>query len=146
MSERVTGYTIGQPLKTLNSENTAKALQQFLLHLPAPKEISCDGGTEFSGKFERKCQEMDIFVKTKLPRRSQSQGQAEQCIRDMKALLTRIASSFPEGRSLWSNFLPLVLQNMNFRHPYRQGLSRRNLIFSPFFYNLLNLNLNSNRK
>ena len=141
MSERLTGYTIGQPLKSLNSENTAKALQQFLLHLPAPKEISCDGGTEFSGEFEKKCQEMDIFIKTKLPRRSQSQGQAEQCIRDMKALLTRIASSFPEGRSRWSNFLPLVLQNMNVRHPYRQGLSRRNLMFSPFFYNLLNLTI-----
>ena len=63
MSEILTGYVIGQPLKSLNSKNTAKALQQFLLHLPAPKEISCDGETEFSGEFEKKCQEMDIFLK-----------------------------------------------------------------------------------
>ena len=141
MTEKVSSYVIGQPMKTLNSDNTAKALQQFLLHIPAPERISCDGGPEFSGSFEKLCQEMDILLKTKLPRRSQPQGQAECCIRDCKALLTRIAASFPEGRSRWSNFLPLCLQNLNLRHPYAQRFSRRNLYFSPYFYNLLSLSI-----
>ena len=139
MTEKVSSYVIGQPMKNLNSENTAKALQQFLLHIPAPEKISCDGGPEFSGAFEKLCQEMDILLITKLVRRSQPQGQAECCIRDCKALLTRIAASFPEGRSRWSNFLPLCLQNLNLRHPYAQKFSRRNLYFSPYFYNLLSL-------
>ena len=84
---------------------------------------------------------MDILLVTKLPRRSEPQGQAECCIRDCKALLTRIANSFPEGRSRWSNFLPLCLQNLNLRHPYAGKFSRRNLFFSPYFYNLLSLSI-----
>ena len=139
MTETVSSYVVAQPLKALNSDNTARALQQFLLHIPTPKKICCDGGSEFSGSFEKLCEEMDILLVTKLPRRSQRQGQAECCIRDCKALLTRIANSFPEGRSRWSHFLPLCLQNLNLRHPYAGKFSRRNLFFSTYFYNLLSL-------
>ena len=45
------GYLVAQPLKTLNSESTTKALQQFLLHIPAAKKILVDGGPEWSGSF-----------------------------------------------------------------------------------------------
>ena len=67
MTEKVSSYIVAQPLKTLNSNNTSKALQQLLLHLPKMEQICVDGGPEFSGAFEQLCEQMDILLVTKLP-------------------------------------------------------------------------------
>ena len=84
ITESVSSYVVAQPLKSLNSDSTARALQQFLLHIPKPEKICVDGGSEFSGSFQQLCEEMDILLVTKLPRRSQPQGQAEVSIRYCK--------------------------------------------------------------
>ena len=127
------------PLKYLSAQSTAEALSQFLNFLPSPQQIHVDGGPEFSGAFEELCAQNDIFVITKITRRSQMQGSAEVSIRDFKAVLTRIAHAYPNGRTRWSGLLPIVLNALNSRHPYNQPISRKNLFLSPYYNNLLKL-------
>ena len=88
MVDRLTSYTVVVPLKYLSAQSTAEALSQFLNFLPSPQQIHVDGGPEFRGAFEELCAQHDIFVRTKITRRSQLQGSTEVSIRDFKAVLT----------------------------------------------------------
>ena len=137
--DRLTGYTSAVPLKSTESSHTAEALKQYLNFIPAPTIILTDGDGSFGGAFEKICSDNNISHRTKINRRSESQGSVEVAIRDFKNILNKIAHEKPNGRNSWSTLLPLLLNVFNARHPFNRNLSRKNLYFSPYFSNMLNI-------
>ena len=137
--DRLTGFCTATPIKSTESSETARALEQFLHHIPAPKIIQTDGGGEFDKHFAAICNQNNILLRTKIPKRSQSNASAEVAIRDFKVLLSKLANEKPDGRNSWSSLLPILLNAFNSRHPHGVQLSRKNLFFSPFFNNILNI-------
>ena len=137
--DRLTGYCTATPLKSTESIETSKALQQFLQHIPAPKILQVDGGGEFDRHFSAICAQNNIMLRTKIPKRSQANATAEVACRDFKVLLTKLANEKPEGRNAWSSLVPILLNAFNSRHPHGVQMSRKNLFFSPFYNNILNI-------
>ena len=76
-------------------------------------------------------------MKTKLPRSAQTNSNAEVGIRDLKNLMTKLASQ-TNSRDSWSRYLGICMQAFNKRHVYNCEVSRANLFLSPFFHNLMN--------
>ena len=134
---RLTSYACCIPMKELNANSSADALRTYLNMFPAMRVLQVDGDGSFSAAFEETCHQNQIFLKTKLPRSSQTNSTAEVSIRDLKNLMTKLANQH-NGRNAWSRYLSLCMQAFNKRHVYNCEVSRANLYLSPFFYNNLN--------
>ena len=87
MIENVSSYVICHPLQFVNSTSTAKALRNILYSLPYIREISCDGGSEYSAAFADECLENGICLQTSINQRSNPQGNVENSIRQIKNIL-----------------------------------------------------------
>ena len=130
---RLTGYLVSFPMKTLTSQSCADSLHKYLCAFPAPQSIACDGDGSFSAVFSKLCNDNNIFLRTNIPRSSNTVGAAECSIRDFRTIAIRIAHQTTKGRACWSGLLPLILNSFNSRPPYNLPLDRKHLFLSPFF-------------
>ena len=87
----------------------------------------------FSSIFQKTCNKYNIFLKTNIPKNSNSIGTAEVGIRIFRDLAIKTAHQTVNGRSEWSTLLPLIIQSYNNRPPYNLEISRSHLFLSPYF-------------
>ena len=76
----------------------------------------------------------NIFLKTNIPKNSNSVGSAEVGIRIFRDLAIKTAHQTINGRTEWSSLLPLITQSYNNRPPYNLEISRSHLFLSPYFH------------
>ena len=95
--------------------------------------FSSDFGPEFSSKFTTQLNSMGINHTSRIPRRSQSQGNAEVAIKILKQTLTKVCASKLTNRE-WDICLPLAITSINRSNPRGAPLSRQRLLYSPFIF------------
>ena len=132
--DRLTSYLSCFPLKDLTSTSCTEALKNYLNCFPPPESLSTDGDGVFSSIFQQTCNKYNIFLKTNIPKNSNSIGSAEVGIRIFRDLAIKTAHQTTNGRSEWSTLLPLIIQNYNNRPPYNLEISRSHLFLSPYFH------------
>ena len=133
--EEFSGYVIATPLKTLQANETVTALRIIFGHLPIPKVIRSDNATQFSNQQVR-----DFMSSTgiehvfSVPLRPQSNGRAENSVKQIKRLLNKAILHFgTTGRSNWDIVLPQCIATLNSYNPPGSTMSRQNLCFNPHF-------------
>ena len=131
--DRLTSYLSCFPLKELSSASCTEALKNYLSCFPPPETLSTDGDGVFSSVFQKTCNKYNIFLKTNIPKNSNSIGSAEVGIRIFRDLAIKTAHQTVNGRSEWSTLLPLIIQSYNNRPPYNLEISRSHLFLSPYF-------------
>ena len=95
--------------------------------------LATDFGAEFSTAFTRQLNALGINHSSRIPRRSQSQGNAEVAIRILKTTLTKVCAGQLTHKD-WDLCLPLAITSINQSHPRGAPLSRQKLYYSPFIF------------
>ena len=132
--DRLTSYLSCFPLKDLTSSSCTEALKNYLSCFPPPETLSTDGDGVFSSIFQQTCNKYNIFLKTNIPKNSNTIGSAEVGIRIFRDLAIKTAHQTINGRGEWSSLLPLIIQSYNNRPPYNLEISRNHLFLSPYFH------------
>ena len=92
--ERLTSFVSAIPLKSLNAESTSNAIRLFVGIIGFSMSKFCsDYGPEFGSKFTAQLNTMGIEHTSRIPRRSQSQGNVEVAIKILKQALTKVCAS-----------------------------------------------------
>ena len=115
LCEEFSGYIVAAPLKTLQALEAIKALQTLFCHLPLPRVIRSDNATQFSNV------QMKQFMKSNginhvfsTPLRPQSNGQAENSVKQVKRVLHQAILHFrAQGRANWDVVLPQSIATLN---------------------------------
>ena len=106
----------------------------FLGIFPAMNEILTDHGrADFGEGFTRVLEEYNIKHTGEIPQRSQASGAVELGNKLLQTQLARICAS-DLGKKHWHKSLPKAVQSINSYFPYKSGLSRVQLLFSPFVF------------
>ena len=121
------------PLKSLNADSTANAIRLFVGILGfTMSKFSSDYGPESSSKFTAQLNSMGITHTSRIPERSQSQGNV--AIKILKQTLTKVCASKLTNKE-WDIVLPLAVTSINMSNPRGAPLSRLRLMYSPFVFN-----------
>ena len=133
--ERLTSFISAIPLKSLNADSTADAIRLFIGIIGfTMSKFSSDYGPEFSTKFTAQLNSMGIDHTSRIPRRSQSQGNVEVAIKILKQTLTKVCASRLTNTE-WDICLPIAVTSINMSNPRGAPLSRLRLMYSPFVFN-----------
>ena len=134
LTERLTSYICGLPLKTLNVKHVSTSFAQFLSIMPPMEILYTDHGRgDFGAEFTKMLVEFGIRHAGGIPNRSQVQGNCEVSNKILTNQLARIVSS-EKGKLHWHVSLPKAIQVINSYHPYKIPFSRTQLLFSPFIF------------
>merc|ERR1712055_1098539 len=134
LSERLTSYVCGLPLKTLNVNQVSSSFAQFLSIMPPMEILTTDHGRgDFGAGFTQMCIEFGIRHGGGIPNRSQVQGNCEISNRILTNQLSKIISS-DKGKQNWPKSMAKAVQAINSYHPYKIPFSRTQLLFSPFIF------------
>ena len=134
LSERLTSYICGLPLKTLDVKHVAISFAQFLSIMPPMEVLYTDHGKgDFGAGFTKMLIEFGIRHSGGIPNRSQVQGNCEVSNKILTNQLARVVSS-EKGKLHWHVSLAKAIQAINSYHPYRIPFSRTQLLFSPFIF------------
>ena len=134
MTERLTSYVCGLPLKSLSTPQVISAFTQFLSIMPQMLVMITDHGRgDFGAAFTQMCIEFGIQHGGSIPNRSQVQGSCEISNKILTNQLARICSS-DNGKRHWPKSLAKAIQGINSYHPYKCPFSRTQLLFSPYIF------------
>ena len=134
LTERVTSYVCALPLKTLSVKHVCNALEIFLSICPPMEEVHTDHGrADFGAGFTEMLEGFGIKHEGSLPHRSQAQGSVESSNRLLQNQLNRICAENGSYK-YWHKSLPKVVMAINSFHPYRAPFSRKQLLYSVFYY------------
>ena len=75
-----------------------------------------DYGPEFGSQFTAQLNSMGIEHSSRIPRRSQSQGNVEVAIKILKQALTKVCASKLSNKE-WDIVLPLAMTSINMSNP-----------------------------
>ena len=95
--------------------------------------LATDFGAEFSTAFTQQLNALGINHPSCIPRRSQSQGNAEVAIKILKTTLTKVCAGQMTHKD-WDLCLPLTVTSINQSNPRGAPLSRQKLFYSPFIF------------
>ena len=122
--ERLTSFVSAIPLKTLNAESTSNALRLFVSIVGFSMSKFCsDYGPEFGTKFTEQLNKLGIDHASRIPRRSESQGNCEVAIKILKQTLTKVCASKLSNKQ-WDLVLPLAVTSINMSNPRGAPISR----------------------
>ena len=122
------------PIKNLNNEQVAGALELFLGIFPAMNTILTDHGrADFGEGFMQLLEEYNIKHTGEIPRRSQASGAVEMGNKLLQTQLARICASHL-GKKFWHRSLPKTVQSINSYFPYKSKLSRVQLVLLYFVH------------
>ena len=134
LTETLSSYVAGIPLKTLNVDHVKSALEIFLSLMPQMREISSDhGASDFSPRFTELLEEFNIRHTGSLPNRSQATGSVELANKLIQNQLNKVCSELGTYK-YWNRILPKIIQSINTFRPYGCVYSRKQLLFSPYIY------------
>ena len=134
LTERLTSYVCGLPLKTLDVKHVSSSFAQFLSIMPPMEILTTDHGRgDFGAGFTQMLLEFGIKHTGGIPNRSQVQGNCEISNRILTNQLSKIVSS-DKGKLHWPKSMAKAVQSINSYHPYKIPFSRTQLLFSPFIF------------
>ena len=111
----LSGYLVAVPTKTLTSEEVAREAEKIFGYLGQPEYLRSDFGSPFKAHFRVMCRKLGITMTKQCPTRSEANGRAEVSIRDFRNFLELflISLGVKNGRTRWSDYIPLALQIYN---------------------------------
>merc|ERR1712055_829794 len=134
LTERLTSYVCGLPLKNLNVNQVSQSFAQFLSIMPPMEILTTDHGRgDFGQGFTQMLVEFGIKHTGGIPNRSQVQGNCEMPNRILTNQLSKICST-DKGKLHWPKTMAKAVQSINSYHPYKIPFSRTQLLFSPFIF------------
>ena len=118
LTERLSSFVCGIPLKSLSTHHVNTAFTQFLSIMPQMEVIITDHGRgDFGPAFTQMCAEWGIRHGGSIPNRSQVQASCEISNKILTNQLARICSS-DHGKRNWHKSLAKAIQSINSFHPY----------------------------
>ena len=134
LTERLTSYVCAIPLKALSVRHVCSAMEIFLSICPPMEEVHTDhGSSDFGGGFTELLESFGIRHEGALPNRSQAQGSVESSNRLIQNQLNKICAENGSSKQ-WHKSLPKVIQAINSFHPYKSPFSRKQLLYSPYYF------------
>ena len=138
--EAISSYIVLYPMRGVNVDQVIKCMHLHLTVFPHFRIARTDHGPEFGKKFTQYLSTHSIFHAWSIPSRSQVCGQAEISIRITRTMINKIVDSSALNRNQWLKLLPFISNSLNKGQlSAAKGLTRGQLLFSPFIQQLLKL-------
>ena len=133
MVDEVLLYTALFPLRDLSVTAVCKCIDKFLTLMPKFTILKTDYGGENSKALTKHLAQYNILHWNSIQARSAQQGLVERHIRSVKTLVNKIiAKQSTMNRCDWVKIISWVAQCINKTEVHASGLSRYDLLFSPF--------------
>ena len=103
LADRYSGWPNVKPLKKLDTTAIIKILTDWFIDMGKPERIRTDGGPQFRSEFTAWCKKVGIIHELSSAYHHESNGHAENAVREMKKLLAK-TSNFMEFRRALREF------------------------------------------